>query len=444
LFLIVVFDVVLCNVGFFTHKNNDMTRRGQFATTKMKSPWMFQRCYKFGGIVLWMGMTKILFDIHGDLIYFGQSRTYEEKLDFTNPMRQCLDEVELSNDDNILCQEPVLKNTIRMKNSQPLRHIGAREVTTASQSIRIVLFLCDSNFWLGAVAILQSLKETSISAPFPPLILIVGRKSIGKRQIAVLRHLGAEVKILRIPRALYQAAKNVSTLGDRWQGVFSKFLIFRPDIVRCDIVFYIDLDVIVRGNIIDCMHDLLDTFRNNELLYFMAAGSLEYFNNGVMLVRPRKKVYSYMIEMLRNGTCMGRICNNTTTKMNRIIYTDQDVFISFAQRFPERFGAISEKSAFNIQPTYNPVDRDQNCSIVHYTGYIKPWSSLFPNISIDEIIENLPVITRKIPNRKGIIKFNSRTRPIEKWALELWRDNWNKAVKRLRAKHTRDTIFYSR
>jgi lipopolysaccharide biosynthesis glycosyltransferase len=182
----------------------------------------------------------------------------------------------------------------------------------------------------------------------------------------------------------------VATLGDRWQGVFSKMLLFRPSIVECDLVFYIDLDALARGNLITCMNETIEEFHSRPKLDFLASGDRYYFNNGVMLARPRNKTYRYMVQMLRNGTCMGRICNGTTTMMSRIVYTDQDIFIEYSQRFPERFQPISGKSSFNLRPTYNPIDRDQDCSIIHYTGDTKPWSALFPGQNMTQVGIELP------------------------------------------------------
>jgi Glycosyl transferase family 8 len=335
-------------------------------------------------------------------------------------------------DDLTLCKKAARTHSKRMsgRDSQG-GGVAENSIFLAEKdTIRFVLFLCDSKFYVGAVAILTSLSESMGSTTLPPLIMVVGNVTLQPVQLKILESLGAEVKLITIPKGLDHAARGVTTLlGERWQGVFSKMLLFRPNIVECDLVFYIDLDALARGNLITCMNETIEAFRSNPKLDFLASGDRYYFNNGVMLARPRKKTYRYMVQMLKNGTCMGRICNGTTTMMSRIVYTDQDIFIEYSQRFPDRFYPISGQSSFNLRPTYNPIDRDQDCSIIHYTGDTKPWSALFPGQDVTRVGIELPRLANSVPiPTDAAAPSLTRKMPIAPWALEVWRANWNRAV----------------
>lgn len=300
---------------------------------------------------------------------------------------------------------------------------------------RFVMFLCDSSYFKGAVALVASLSESSMSTSLPPLVMVVGNGTIRPFEQAILEALGAQVKMVDQPQELTDAiARQRASVEGRWQGVFSKFLVFRRDIVECDIAFYIDIDSLVRGNLIDCMYDIIQLFSSKPQLEILAVGSRTYFNNGVMLVRPRDTTFSYLVKMLQNGTCVGRCTDSDyTTMMRREIYTDQDVFIEYSERFPERFEPVVKHSCLNLRPKYQPNDMYQNCSVVHYVGTPKPWEAWFaiPRIDIPVNGSTLSMLPDSIPESIHALKKQSKSWHIPDWALELWRSKWNHAVNQL-------------
>jgi hypothetical protein len=76
------------------------------------------------------------------------------------------------------------------------------------------------------------------------------------------------VKILSIPPEREDAIEKERARGikHRMEPVFTKVLLFLPEIVECGIVFYIDLDAVARGNLIECMDGIIQEFRSNAQL----------------------------------------------------------------------------------------------------------------------------------------------------------------------------------
>ena len=313
--------------------------------------------------------------------------------------------------------------------------------TRRQETTRFVLFLCDLSFFNGAIALLASLADSRSSTSLPPLVMVTEDVPIQPFQLVMLEALGAEVKVVDQPQELAEAIKLRSSMVEgRWKGVFSKMHLFRRDIVDCDIVFYIDVDAVVRGNVMDCMHDVLHLFRSKPELDILAAGKRDYFNNGVMLARPRDSTFSYLVEMLRNGTCVGNCTDSDyTTMMKRRIDTDQDIFIEYTQRFPSRFEPIKNNSHLNLRPMHHRFDIHVNCSVVHFAGEPKPWEAWFaiPTISIPIENSSLPMLPEFFPEPlKALMERRKEegklwTAPV--WSLEVWRDYWNRAVTRLQA-----------
>ncbi|KAI2490430.1 hypothetical protein MHU86_24146 [Fragilaria crotonensis] len=313
------------------------------------------------------------------------------------------------------------------------------EVTAKPETTRFVLFLCDLSFFNGAVALLASLAESRRSTSLPPLVMIMEDVPIKPYAQEILAALGAQVKMVDQPQELADAIRlRGSKVKKRWRGVFSKMHLFRRDVVDSDIVFYIDVDAVARGNVIDCMDDILQFFRSKPELDILAAGKRQYFNNGVMLARPRDSTFSYLVEMLRNGTCVGNCTDSDyTTMMKRRIDTDQDIFIEYTQRFPNRFEPIDKDSPLNVRPMHHRNDIHANCSVVHYAGDPKPWKAWFaiPILSIPVDNSILPMLPEHFPApllalmERKIKEGTPWTTPV--WSLELWRDCWNQAVTRL-------------
>ena len=217
-------------------------------------------------------------------------------------------------------------------------------------------------------------------------------------------------------------------------------LLFRRDVVECDIVFYIDADAVARGNLIECMYDILEIFRSKSELDISAVSQRSYFNNGVMLARPRDTTFSYLVDMLRNGTCKSNCTDSDyETRMRRKIHTDQDVFIEYTERFPERFEPVPQRSPFNLRTMHQPNDVNQSCSVVHYAGGPKPWEAWFAiqNMDIPHYDSALLLLPDGFPKSLRTLKkqFIERNKPwqIPNWGLELWRDHWNRAVTQLQA-----------
>ena len=312
-------------------------------------------------------------------------------------------------------------------------HVPAKKSNSIRETTRFVLFLCDAKYYKGSLALVASLAESSMSTSLPPLVMVVGNYAIQPFEQEALEFLGAQVKLVEPPQTMVNAMAH--RFSGRWQGVFSKTLLFRRDIVECDIVFYIDIDTIARGNLIDCMGDIIQRFRSNPQLDIAAVGNRKYFNNGVILARPRRATFTYMVEMLRNGTCEGKCTENDyKTMMRRKVIGDQDVFIEYTEHFPERFMPV-ENRRLNLRPMHAKTDMYQDCSVVHYAGLPKPWESWFflPNISTPVKGSNLRMLPDSIP--KSIYQLKKRSKPwqLADWALELWRDQWNRAVTQLTA-----------
>lgn len=311
-------------------------------------------------------------------------------------------------------------------NGALLRKVAKVDLTAIREMTRFVLFLCDPSYFNGSVALLASLAESSALTSHPPLVIVVGNNTIQPLEKEILEALGAQVKMVDLPQNLLSAiALHRSSVQERFRDVFSKILLFRPDIVECDIVFYIDIDTLARGDLIDCMYDIIQRFRSKPQLDFLAVGSRYYFNNGVMLARPNDTTFSYMVEMLVNGTCMGNCTDiDYKTMMRREAYTDQDVFFEYAQRFPERFEPEDPKSRLNQRPKYQHNDTYHDCSVVHYIGTPKPWEAWFAIPDIGIPVNGTSLMT--LPDE--FIPELLNTLLLPDWALGLWRDTWNRAV----------------
>ena len=115
------------------------------------------------------------------------------------------------------------------------------------------------------------------------------------------------------------------------------------------------------------------------------------------------------------------------------IFNDQDLFVEYTHRFPERFRAIRNPNAINVRPMHEKMDRYESCSIVHFTGHPKPWNAWFnqstavagPNVTSRPL---LPLAT--IPDSiHQIVAMNPEK--IRLWSLTVWRDIWNQAMMRL-------------
>ncbi|KAI2490428.1 hypothetical protein MHU86_24144 [Fragilaria crotonensis] len=313
------------------------------------------------------------------------------------------------------------------------------DVTARRETTRFVLFLCDSSFFNGAVTLLASLAESSSATSLPPLVMVMEDVPIKPFEQEILVALGAQVKVVDQPQELADAIQlRGSKVKQRWRGVFSKMHLFRRDVVDCDVVFYIDVDAVVRGNVMECMNDIIQLFQSKPELDILASGKRKYFNNGVMLARPRDSTFSYLVEMLRNGTCVGDCTDSDyTTMMRRRIITDQDVFIEYTQRFPNRFEPIDEDYPLNVRPMHHRADIHATCSVIHYAGGPKPWEAWFsiPNITIPLDGSSLPMLPEYFPESLKALKKQRKKRgkpwALRDWSLEIWRDYWNRAVIRL-------------
>jgi lipopolysaccharide biosynthesis glycosyltransferase len=203
------------------------------------------------------------------------------------------------------------------------------------------------------------------------------------------------------------------------------------------------------------MDGIMQEFRSNPQLELMASGNDEYFNNGVMLARPSARTFSYMTDMLRNGTCKENCsnynmfrngtcevnCTDYNTVMWRKVSTDQDIFIEYTQRFPARFRLIDGFSipAFNLRPMHISKDEWQNCSIVHFAGAPKPWEAWLPDVktTVDGSADEFPLLPNgDLPKTIHEMKIRCRESglhwDLKDWALIAWRDRWNRAVARSR------------
>jgi lipopolysaccharide biosynthesis glycosyltransferase len=315
--------------------------------------------------------------------------------------------------------------------------VDIRELTAMRESTRFVLFLCDAKYFFGSVALVASLAESKTPTSLSPLVIVVGADTIKPFQRQVLEALGAQVKIVKQPQELTDAVElRGSSVSRRWQGVFAKMLVFRRDLVECDIVFYIDVDALARGDLIECMYDIIQRFQSNPKLDILAVGNRTYFNAGIMLARPRRTTYSYLIAMLRNGTCVGNCTESDyKTMMRRKINADQDIIIEYTERFPERFEPLKRKSRLNLRPMHQKVDVHKNCSVVHYAGLPKPWQpwSAVPSIDFPVNGSTLRMLPDSIPEAIYALKNRSKTWDLADWSLELWRSQWNQAVTQLQA-----------
>lgn len=306
---------------------------------------------------------------------------------------------------------------------------------------RFVLFLCDPSYFNGAVALVESLVDSLTPTSLPPLVMVVGDATIQPFEQQILEALGAQVTMVEQPQELTDAiAYRSQFVKRRWKGVFSKFLLFRPDIVECDIVFYIDVDAVARGDLFECMYDTLELFRSKPKLEILAVGGRDYFNNGIILARPRDTTFFYLVDMLQNGTCKGDCkAGDFKTKMRRKIKTDQDVFIEYTERFPDRYEAVYAPSPLNLRPMHQPQDLHQNCSVVHFAGAPKPWEAWFaiPNIGSPANGSALLSLPNGFPESLKALKKKRKKRKkawqLPNWGLEVWRDHWNNAVSRLQA-----------
>lgn len=302
------------------------------------------------------------------------------------------------------------------------------------ESIRFVLFLSNAKYFAGALTTVHSLVQSVTSKP--PLVMVMNNDTLQDSQQELLEYLGAEVLQVSVPDDLQDAMK-ANKVSGRWQGVFTKMLFFNRNLVHSDIVFYIDTDAVARGNLTSCMSSTIADFRNNPSLDIMAVGDREYYNNGVMLARTRDRAYDSMVELLRNGTCYGKPnCANSTTQMNRRISTDQDIFVEYGARFPDRYQPISNGSPFNLRPMHTPKEYAADCSIVHYVGTPKPWGAWFEGENMTEVGINLPLLDAgdTLPSKvQSVLNSSKFSRD---WSMRLWRDDWNEAVQKWRSRPT--------
>ena len=188
------------------------------------------------------------------------------------------------------------------------------------------------------------------------------------------------------------------------------------------------------------MHGIIESFRSKPELDILAVGKRTYFNNGVMLARPRDTTSSYLVDMLRNGTWEGNWTESDyKMTMKRAIHTDQDVFIEYTERFPERYEPVRGPSPLNLRTMHQPQDAHQNCSVLHYAGAPKPWEAWFEiqNMDIPANGSALLLLPDGFPKSLRALKTESKNgkKPwqVPDWALEVWRDHWNRAVTQLQA-----------
>lgn len=157
------------------------------------------------------------------------------------------------------------------------------EEANKEESIRFVLFLSDLKKYPAAVTLVQSLSESTKSTSMPPRVMMTQWVILPSRQREFLESLGAEVVNATVPEDLKEACRRI---GKSWWS-FEKMLLFRSELMQSDIVLYMNVDAVVRGDVIDCMSkEVINPFGpSRELDMAAVATSRSSFNAGVLLAR---------------------------------------------------------------------------------------------------------------------------------------------------------------
>ncbi len=146
-----------------------------------------------------------------------------------------------------------------------------------------------------------------------------------------------------------------------------------PKYYNDDIVLYLDVDIVVNGNISELFNYDIENYylaavselNFNRFKMLGMKNTSSYFNTGVMLVNLKK----WKVDDLGN-----RVLNFIKMNPNSILMVDQDGLNSQLDgdflKLPTKYNVQAE--CFKTKEFV----KNKDCIIIHYSGSIKPWNLL--------------------------------------------------------------------
>ena len=193
-----------------------------------------------------------------------------------------------------------------------------------------------------------------------------------------------KIDIITINDKLFDGLK----ISDRFpKSIYYRFLL--PQLLNEDKIIYLDCDIIVTSS----LKELWDTDINNfacaavedqmsdDIIIQNRIGLYkDYFNSGVLLINlnywRREQIADKLIEFIRENP-------------EKCIYPDQDAlnyilhdkvkFLEYKYNYQELFFLEKEKIALHKTKWDNLLPNNITPTIIHYTGFIKPWHKGCPH-----------------------------------------------------------------
>lgn len=171
------------------------------------------------------------------------------------------------------------------------------------------------------------------------------------------------------------------------KGTYTKFHIWR---LPYSYVAYMDSDILVQSDPAGLFYALAT---GGELAY---CGGKEYFNSGVMTLRPNNNTFDELVHLIHKG---GRFTTDPT---------EQDLLI---QLFRTR-RTVSLPGFYNIRPLHTRMKHPKDMALLHAIGNPKPWTRILrPGTSTirNQTLSNKPIA--------------------QEWSDQLWRNEMHNMMR---------------
>ena len=196
--------------------------------------------------------------------------------------------------------------------------------TVSGERLGYATLLSHASFLPGTLALLSSLRAGGAQLPAVVLAsaaallpgatrLIQPFARVHLLSAAVERSLTPSARVLEAMRrkpsecaGTSSHARNATDLAgahdcSSWQrlSTFAKLGLFAPNTTGFDQLLYLDADCVVRGNLDLVLGGFPYSLSGPQ--HLSSAGDLNYWNSGVMLLRPSEAIYGQLVRMTRDG-----------------------------------------------------------------------------------------------------------------------------------------------